>query len=115
MDNFDMEEIRAHRREMAEKTMRSSSTAEARGLIDQIFDGRTSHPWYQTCVDFLSEHSAEAVLRGELPDHHAFIYFPKSNKGMWYKAEAALEAVGMLHGNGLKTLAEIAASKNLAK
>jgi len=109
-----MEEIRAHRREMAEKTLRASSIGEARDLIDQIFAGRTSHPWFQTCVDFLDEHEGETVLRGELPEHHAFLYFPKSNKGIWYKAESAIESVGVIHGKNLQTLAEIAAAKTFA-
>lgn len=109
-----MEEIRAHRREMAEKTMRPSSTAEVQSLIDQIFEGRTSHPWFQTCTEFLAEHANEVVIRGDLPDGHAFIFFPKSNKGLWYEATSSLESVGIINGKNLSTLAEIAAAKNFA-
>lgn len=109
-----MEEIRAHRREMAERTIRSSSPAEVQGLIDQIFAGRTSHPWFKTCTEFVAEHANELVVRGELPDGHAFIYFPKSNKGLWYKAASTLESVGIISGKNLSTLAEIAAAKTFA-
>lgn len=116
MEEMDIGEIRAQRREMAEKTMRSATAKEVADTVEQIFANRASHPWAQTCRDFLAEHAGEAAVRGELPDHHAFIYFPKSDKGLWYESSGpgSLEAVGMLHGNGLKTLAEIAAARNLA-
>ncbi len=113
MDQVAFEEIRAQRREMAAQTMRAASSAELQATVAQIFAGRASHPWYQTCMDFLAEHATERALRGELPENHAFIYFPKSNKGLWYKASPEFEAVGVISGPSLTTLGEIAAAKNL--
>jgi hypothetical protein len=114
MENVDLGEIRSQRREMAEQTMRASTVAEVREILGQVFGGRATHPWFQICTDFLAEHGSEVVVRGELPDHCTFIYFPKSNRGIWYRFASSLEGIGMIGPLGLATLAELAAAKNLA-
>ncbi len=111
MEDFDLGEIRSRRREAAEATMRASTAAEVREMLGKIFEGRATHPWFQACMDFLAEHGSEVVVRGELPDHCTFIFFPKSNKGIWYKFSSTLEGVGMIGPQGLATLAEIAAAR----
>lgn len=113
METFDIDEIRAQRREMAEQTIELSTVALVRAEVEKIFAGNISHPWFQTCMDFLEEHAAEAVLCGKLPENGAFIYFPKKNQGMWYRFGTKLEAVGKIGPMGLQALSEIAAAKNI--
>ncbi len=67
------------------------------------------------CVEFLNEHPHGPVLRGEQPDGFAFVCFPASNKGIWYKAGAEPVAMGMIQAKNLAILGDIAASKKLAR
>ena len=113
METFDIDEIRAQRREMAEQTLTLSTIPQVRAEIERIFAGNNSHPWFQTCMDFLEKHSVEPVLCGKLPENGAFIYFPRANQGIWYRFAERLEAVGGIGPQGSQALAEIAASKDL--
>lgn len=113
METFDIDEIRAQRREMAEQTITLSTVALVRAEVEKIFEGNNSHPWFQTCMDFLGGHAADPVLCGKLPENGAFIYFPRANQGMWYRFGSKLEAVGKIGPQGLQALAEIAAGKDI--
>ncbi|MBE2180428.1 MAG: hypothetical protein IAE97_08150 [Chthoniobacterales bacterium] len=113
METFDIEEIWAQRREMAEQTITLSTVALVRTEVEKIFEGNNSHPWFRTCLDFLDGHATEPVLCGKLPENGAFIYFPRANQGIWYRFGGKLEAVGTIGPQGLQALSEIAASKDI--
>ncbi len=113
METFDIDEIRAQRREMAEQTIELSTVALVRAEVEKIFAGNNSHPWFQTCMDFLDEHAKESVLCGKLPGNGAFIYFPRASQGIWYRFSTKLEAVGKIGPQGLQALAEIASGKDI--
>jgi hypothetical protein len=112
-DDIDLEEVISLRREYASRSLRTAPLAETQALIHGLFADNPTDPWFEACSGFLNSHSSDVILRGELPDHFAFLYFPKVNKGLWYSVQAGLKAMGPIGPKGLAALAEIAAEKNL--
>ena len=46
-------------------------------------------------------------MRGEVPGHIAFVYYPQANRGIWYQHHEDRVNVGLLAEAGLKALSEI--------
>jgi len=46
-------------------------------------------------------------VRGETSDGIAFVYYPRSNRGIWYERSGKELGVGMLGPTDLNALAEI--------
>ena len=100
----------ARRKESARNTIRETSVAELRTLVTELYpDGM--HPFVETFSKFIEEHRSERVFRGETSDAIGFVYYPKSNNGIWYKYTDKVASVGRLGPNGLKALAEIMAER----
>jgi len=112
-DDIDLEEIISLRKECASKSLRVAPLEETRALVHGLFANNLTDPWYEACVGFLDTHPNDMILRGELPEHFAFLYFPKANKGLWYSVQAGLKAMGPIGPKGLAALAKMAAEKNL--
>jgi hypothetical protein len=99
-------EMLKQRTESARKTLRQTSCEELRALVRELFpDG--SHPWAEPMSQFIEEHQAETAMRGETSDGIAFVYYPQTNRGIWYERADKALGVGMLSPNELKALAEI--------
>jgi len=113
-EEFDIQAVWDHRREAAADSLRSASVEEIKQLINTIFTDRTTHPWFERFQAFVDGHNGETILRGEVPDGIGFVYYPKSNRGMWFKSGMTLEAVGLVSGRGLTVLGELAAVRGLA-
>jgi hypothetical protein len=111
---LDIGELQAERREMAEKTLRVAGNDEIRELVDRLFEGQASHPWFTTCHAFLDENSRSTLLRADLPDHLGVVFCPQASAGLWYKHDGKLAAVGVLGPQGVEALAAIARAKGLA-
>lgn len=114
-EEYNFEDARAQRREMAEKSLRPTTDAEALAEIEKIFANNTSHPWYANCTEFLDVHKGEQILRGEQPDHAAFLYHPATDTGLWYRYDGALKGVGVISASGLAALKSIALEKGLVR
>jgi hypothetical protein len=103
-------ETLVRRKESARHTLRSASPKELHALIGELFpdvpDG--THPFAEAFSKFIDEHRSESAIRGETSDGIAFVYYPRSNRGMWYKyAGSMVQGVGLLGENSLKALSEI--------
>jgi hypothetical protein len=103
----------AKRKESARNTLRDVSIEELHALVHELFPDGT-HPFAETISHFVEEHRGERALRGETSDRISFIYYPQSDKGMWYQYTSTLPSVGVLGPIGLKTLKEIVAEKGHA-
>ena len=53
------------------------------------------------------EHKEEPAVRGEASEGIAFVYYPRSNRGIWYQRIGEAFAVGLLDETALKVLSEI--------
>jgi hypothetical protein len=94
------------RKESARQTLREASYEELRALVSELFpDG--SHPWAESFSHFIEEHQAEPAVRGETSDGIAFVYYPRSNRGVWYERTGKALGVGMAGPAALKVLSEI--------
>jgi hypothetical protein len=100
----------AQRKESARNTIRETSVAELRTLVTDLYPDGT-HPFAETFLKFIEEHRTERVFRGEVPDGISFVYYPKSNSGIWYRYTGKLASVGRLGPKKLKALAEIMAER----
>lgn len=109
METFDPEALMAQRREALLASLRRVDADEARLLIDQIFAGQQSHPWFKPSQDFLESHPHATFVRGEVGDGYTLLYDPAAHTGLWCKFGTTLEAVGRLHGRGLENVKEIVA------
>jgi hypothetical protein len=56
---------------------------------------------------FIEQHQAEPAVRGETSDGFAFVYYPQSNRGIWYEHTGKALGVGLLGQTSLKQLSEI--------
>jgi hypothetical protein len=96
------------RKESARRTLREASCEELRALVLELFpDG--GHPWAVPFSQFIEEHSSERAVRGETSDGFAFVYYPQSNRGIWYEHTGKAIGVGLLGQTSLKALSEIVA------
>lgn len=106
-------DILAKRKDSARNTIREASVAEIRTLITELYPDET-HPFIEIFSKFIEEHRSERIFRGETADGIGFVYYPRSNNGIWYRFTGKLASVGRLGPNGLKALAEIMAEKGRA-
>ena len=103
----------AKRKEAARNTLREASAAEIHTLVKELYpDG--NHPFVEIFSKFIEEHHSERIFRGQTSDGIGFVYYPKSNNGIWYKYTDKLASVGRLGPNALKALAEIMAETGRA-
>ncbi|MGA8480493.1 MAG: hypothetical protein WB696_21230 [Chthoniobacterales bacterium] len=98
----------ALRKESARRTLRVASKEELHALIAELF-ADTVHPFYEPFSQFIEEHRSETAVRGETSDGIAFVYYPRSNRGMWYMHTGKRLSVGQLGTNSLKALSELSA------
>jgi hypothetical protein len=103
----DFAEKLTQRKEAARQTLRPTSNEELHALGQQLFPDGT-HPWAATFSQFVEEHKAEPALRGETFEGIGFVYYPRSNRGIWYQTVGEAYAVGLLDENQLKILSEVA-------
>jgi hypothetical protein len=106
-------DILAKRKDSARNTLREASVAEIRTLVTELYP-EGNHPFVEIFSKFIEEHRSERIFRGEAPDGIGFVYYPKSNAGIWYRYVGKLASVGRLGPNGLKALAEIMAETGRA-
>ena len=100
-------ETLARRKESARQTLRTASPQELHALVAELFPDGT-HPFAETFSNFIDQHRSETAVRGETSDGVAFVYYPRSNRGMWYKQTGrVVEGVGLLGENSLKAVSEI--------
>jgi hypothetical protein len=98
----------AERREAARRTLREASYDELRALVSELFPDQR-HPFAETFSRFIEEHHSERAVRGEVPGHTAFVYYPRANRGIWYQHHDDRVNVGLLGETALKALSEICA------
>ena len=98
----------ALRKDSARQTLRGASKEELHALIGELF-AESVHPFYESFSQFIEEHSSETAVRGETSDGIAFVYYPRSNRGMWYMYTGKRLSVGQLGTNSLKALSELGA------
>ena len=96
----------AQRREAARKTLRPASNEELQALGGELFPDGT-HPWAATFSQFVEEHKTEPAFRGEASEGIAFVYYPRSNRGIWWQRIGGAYAVGLLDATALKMLSEV--------
>jgi hypothetical protein len=108
METYDPDAVLAERREAVLKTLRRVDAAEVRSFLDDIFEGRQSHPWFKPFHEFVDEHAADTFLRAEPEAGITVIYHPGSLAGMWCRRGDKLEGVGRLHGRGLEAMKALA-------
>ena len=99
----------AQRKESAQRTLRDASSEELQALVLQLFPDGT-HPFAEPITKFIQEHHAEKAVRGETSDGVGFVYYPRTNRGIWFKFENEFVSVGLLGTTSLKALAEITAA-----
>jgi hypothetical protein len=98
----------ALRKESARSTLRQASREELQTLISDLFSD-TAHPFYEPFSQFVAEHRSETAVRGETSDGICFVYYPRSDRGMWYTYTGKRLSVGLLGTNSLKALSELSA------
>jgi hypothetical protein len=98
----------ALRKESARQTLRGASKEELHALIAELF-ADSVHPFYEPFSRFIEEHRSETAVRGETSDGIAFVYYPRTNRGMWYMHTGKRLSVGLLGTTSLKALSELSA------
>ena len=96
----------SRRKEGALQTLRPKSTEELHALSHELFPDGT-HPWAATFSQFVEEHKTEPAFRGEASEGIVFVYYPRSNRGIWRERIGEVYAVGLLNGTALKMLSEV--------
>ena len=100
-------ELLARRKESARHTLQTVSPEELHALVKELFPDGTS-PFAGAFWDFIDEHRSETAVRGETSDGIAFVYYPRSNRGMWCLRDGgAVQGVGLLGENDLKAVSEL--------
>jgi hypothetical protein len=101
------DEMLARRKESARRTLRTVSPEELHALVKELFSDGTS-PFAGLFSSFIDEHRSETAVRGETSDGIAFVYYPRSNRGMWcLRAGGTVEGVGLLGESDLKAVSEL--------
>jgi hypothetical protein len=100
-------ETLARRKESARHTLRSISPKELHALIAELFPDGTS-PFAEAFANFIDQHRSETAVRGETSDGVSFVYYPRTDRGMWYKSAGnTVLGVGVIGENSRKALAEL--------
>ena len=103
---FDFDKELVERRESVRHSLRQTSSQELHELVRTLFPDGT-HPWAEEFSKFIEEHRAESPIRGETSDGFVFVYYPQSNRGVWYKYFDESLAVGLLWPSHLRLISEI--------
>ena len=94
------------RKESARQTLRQTSCEELSALVSELFpDG--AHPWAVSFSQFIEAHRSEPAVRGETSDGFSFVYYPRSQRGIWYEHAGKALGVGLLGQTSLRVLSEI--------
>ncbi len=111
-DPLSFAETLAQRKESAGRTLRQASPEELCALIAELFPDKT-HPFAEAFSRFIEEHRSERAVRGETSDGIAFVYYPQSNRGVWYQYAGAgnLVGVGLLGEKILGVLSDTIAQR----
>ncbi|MBV9999580.1 MAG: hypothetical protein JO015_10760 [Verrucomicrobia bacterium] len=105
----DSAELLARRKDSARHTLRTVFPDELHALVRELFPDEMS-PFAGAFSDFIDEHRSETAVRGETSDGIAFVYYPRSNRGMWcLRAGDTVQGVGLLGENDLKAVSELCA------
>ena len=103
----DSADLLARRKESARHTLRTVSPEELHALVKELFPDGTS-PFAELFSSFIDEHRSETAVRGETSDGIAFVYYPRSNRGMWcLRAGGTAQGVGLLSESDLKAVSEL--------
>lgn len=102
-------ETLARRKESARNTLRSASPKELHALIAELLPpDETASPFAEAFTNFIDEHRSETAVLGETSDGVGFVYYPRADRGMWYKYDrGTLLGVGVISENSRKALAEL--------
>jgi hypothetical protein len=101
-------EALVRRKASASQTLRAASEEELRALITRLLPDKTD-PLTKRFTDFIEEHPSERAFCGETFDGIHFVYYPRSNRGIWYQESAGtLVGIGLIGEASLKALSEIA-------
>jgi hypothetical protein len=100
-------ELLARRKASARHTLRTASPEELHALVKEVFPDGTS-PFAELFSNFIDEHRSETAVRGETSGGVGFVYYPRSDRGTWYKyGRGTLLGVGMISENSRKVLSEL--------
>ena len=100
-------ETLAQRKEAARNTLRRASSPELHALITEFFPDGTG-PFAEAFTNFIDEHRSETAVQGEASDGVGFVYYPRADRGMWYKYDrGTLLGVGVIGENSRKALSEL--------
>lgn len=105
------EEIVAARRESAAHSIHPIATAELEKLMEKLFADDPTHPWQAPFNSFVNEHAASSAYTGQTSDGYGFVYYPRENKGIWFRYRGRLQGVGIIAEKGLAALGKILAGK----
>ncbi len=105
-------ELLEQRKASAKETLRAASDEELVALVDYLFPDGT-HPWAEAFREFIQTHRSERSLRGETFDGIGFVYFPTSNRGIWFHHMNTVQGVGLLSDRSLAVLADISRGKSV--
>ena len=82
---------------------------ESSGFAEKLNQRKESARRTLPFSQFIEEHCSERAVRGETSDGFAFVYYPQSNRGVWYEHTGKAIGVGLLGQTSLKALSEIVA------
>jgi carboxylesterase type B len=105
-DPLNFAQTLGQRKESARRTLRQASTEELRALVLKLF-ADTVHPFAEPMSQFIEEHRSETAVRGETSDGVSFVYYPRTNRGMWYMYTGQRLSVGVLGKTSLKALSDL--------
>ena len=105
-DRSDLDEALMQWKETARQTLRNMSSEELRSLADELFPN-PADPWAEKFLELIAEHEADRAVRGKTSVQTEFVYYPRSNCGVWFERINETYAVGLLDDITLKALSEV--------
>ena len=112
-DRSDLDEELMQWKETARQTLRNTSSEELQSLVDELFPN-PADPWAEKFRELIAEHEADRAVRGKTTVQMEFVYYPRSNRGVWFQRLTETYAVGLLDDITLKILSEIVTEHGFA-
>lgn len=112
-NSFDLDSVLQQRWDSVSQTIRRAEEDYPAKLVDVLFADNVTHPWYDKCHEFLQQHPGEVAVRGQLPDHYEFLFFPKSGRGFWFRYREKLESIGIISPASAERVQALIAEKKL--
>ncbi len=103
LEPFDFAETLRMRRESAATTIHEISADEAAALVSSLITDHES-TLGADIAKFVADHTDERVVRGETFDGIAFIYYPKSRRGIWHSFQNDVRAAGVLSARAMDAI-----------